>query len=305
MGPMEVLIVETLEPEVVQWLSQRHPVRYAPELEHDEEGLRASLADASALIAPATIAVNARTLHDAPMLRVVGRVGPGVENIDLEGCARAGVEVIRSNGASAIAEAEFVVGALIRMMRCTSLETNQYAGRELNGATVGLVGMAPAARPLAQLLAAFNARVVGYDPSLHASDGLWPRWDIEPMSLRELMESSDAVCVQLAFFSRYRGLFGERFLPGCKPGQVLVNLGYSELFDESALAEALTSGRIAAAWFDHAEPDLLGPGRPLHGIANLRVTPRQAGKTDASRMRGAWAVARRIDDLLSRTQSMY
>jgi phosphoglycerate dehydrogenase-like enzyme len=163
---------------------------------------------------------------------------------------------------------------------------------------VGIVGMAAAAKPLAKLLAAFGATVLGYDPAVHASDALWARWGVEPLGLSELMESCDGVCVLLTYFSRYRGLLGERFLGACKPNQVLVSLAHSSLFDEYALAEALTGGRLAAAWFDSMEPGMLDPGRPLRHLDTLQVTPRVASTTLESRSRSAWAVARRIDELL-------
>jgi D-3-phosphoglycerate dehydrogenase / 2-oxoglutarate reductase len=113
-----------------------------------------------------------------------------------------------------------------------------------------------------------------------------------------LMELSDGVCVQLTYFSRYQGLIGERFLPHCKPNQVLVSVAHSSLFDETALADVLGTGRMAAAWFDSLEPGVLDPGRPLAEIDTLQITPRVAATTRESRVRAAWAVARRIDELL-------
>jgi phosphoglycerate dehydrogenase-like enzyme len=174
-------------------------------------------------------------------------------------------------------------------------------GRELGGATIGLVGMPPAARMVAQLLSGFSARIIGYDPALHASDSVWPLWQVVPAGLRELVERSDVMCVQLDYYSRYHGLLGDRFLPYCKPHQVVVSTGHSALFDETALAAALKSGRIAAAWLDSLEPGALDAGRPLHGIETLQVTPRVAGTTRESRQRSAWAVARRIDELIDLT----
>jgi phosphoglycerate dehydrogenase-like enzyme len=106
------------------------------------------------------------------------------------------------------------------------------------------------------------------------------------------------MCVQLSYFSRYHGLLGDRFLPHCKPSQVLVSTTRSALFDETSLAAALKSGRIAAAWLDSLEPGALDSDRPLHGIETLQVTPRIAATTRESRQRSAWAVARRIDELL-------
>jgi phosphoglycerate dehydrogenase-like enzyme len=235
------------------------------------------------------------------MLRAVGRLSAGAENIDVDACARAGVEVVRPSNATAAAEAEFVIGALLQMLRRVPVVNAEglLVGRELGGSTVGLVGMTPTARPLAQLLGAFGARVIGYDPAVHSSDPLWHRWRVEPVGLRELMEECEAVSVMLTYFTRYHGLLGERFLPFCRPNQVMVCIAPSSVFDEAALADALGTGRMAAAWFDSMEPGMLEPGRPLHEIDTLQITPRVSSTTRESRVRSAWGVARRIDELLT------
>lgn len=284
----------------MQWLGDRHAVRYAPELARDARALRQALYDVRALVIPPSVAIDAQVLHFAPLLKAVGRLSAGAENIDLDACARSGVEVVRSSTASAVAEAEFMIGGLLAMLRRVPVLNGEglLVGRELGGSTVGLVGMVPTARSVAQLLAAFGARVVGYDPTVHASDSVWNRWRIEPISLRDLFEQSDAVCVQLSYFSRYKGLLGERLLPHCKPNQVLMSVTHSSVFDESSLADVLLSGRMAAAWMDGLEPGALDPTRPLHDIDTLQVTPRVAGTTRESRIRSAWTIARRIDEIL-------
>jgi D-3-phosphoglycerate dehydrogenase / 2-oxoglutarate reductase len=298
---MDLLIIEPLEADVTQWLAERHEVRVAPELADDPRAFRGALYNVRALILPPSVPLDAQTLRHAPVLRGVGRVSAGAENIDLDACARAGVEVLRSLTASAQAEAEFMIGALLQMLRRVPVAgaDGMRVGRELGAATVGMVGMAPAARPMAQLLRAFGSKVVGYDPGLHASDSLWQRWAVTPLGLRDLFEQCDAVCVQLNYFSRYHGLIGERFLPVAKPDQVIVSLSHSSLFDESALATALRSGRVAAAWLDSLEPGALDEGRPLAGIATLQVSPRLASTSRESRERSAWTVARRMDELLA------
>lgn len=298
---MDLLIVEPLEPEVVQWLEARYRVRVAPALARDPLALRRAVVGVRAMITPPSVAVDEAVLAAAPMLRAVGRLSAGVENIDLEACTRAGVEVVRPTGASAPAEAEFVVGALLQLLRRVPVVNAEglLVGRELGGARVGLVGMTPAAQPLAALLTAFGAEVLAYDPALHASDPLWAAWGVRPAGLRELFAQCDAVAVLLAYFSRYRGLIGERFLAGARPNQVLVSLALSSVFDEAALAEVLDSGRVAAAWFDSLEPGALDPGRPLSTVENLQVSPRVASTTRESRQRSAWVVARRIDELLA------
>lgn len=298
---MDLLIVEPIETEVLHWLQQRHQVRYAPELARDPRRFRQNLFNVRAAVLPPQLRIDAETLSFAPLLRAVGRVGPGLENIDIDACVRAGIELVRGTAATAPAEAEFLIGALINLLRPGTMGGRVGAGRELASATVGLVGLAPAARSLSALLSGFGSRLVGYDPTLHASDVLWGRWRIEPMGLREILESADAVCVQLPYYSRYQGLLGERYLPQCKPGQVLISTSHSALFDEAALALALRSGRLAAAWLDSVEPGLLDEGRPLHGAPNLHTSSRLAGYTQESRVRSVWTVAQRLDEILSQT----
>jgi D-3-phosphoglycerate dehydrogenase / 2-oxoglutarate reductase len=301
---MDLLIVEPLEDEVMQWLAARHPLRCAPELALDPRGFRQSLYNVRAAIVPPSVAVDMQTLQYAPVLRAIGRVSAGAENIDAEACARAGIELVRSANATAPAEAEFVIGALLSLLRRVPVAgaDGLWLGRELGAATVGLVGMPPAARSIAQMLGGFGTQIVGYDPALHASDSLWPRWRVTPLALRELLQQCDAVCIQLGWFSRYQGLLGDRFLAHCKPSQVIVCTTPSGIFDEAALAAALASGRIAAAWLDSLEPGALDAGRPLAAVAGtaaLQITPRVASTTRESRLRSAWAVARRIDELLA------
>jgi len=297
---MELLIVEPLDPEVLDWLSMRHAVTYAPHLAHDPREFRAALPRVRALVLPPSVAVDVPVLRAAPRLLTVGRLSSGAENLDLEACARAGVEVVRPATASANAEAEFAIGALLQLFRRVPVINAEglAVGRELGGSVIGIIGMTPAARPLANLLDTFGARVLGYDPAVHSADGLWARWGVEPMPLRELMEQSDGVCVLLTYFTRYHGLLGTRYLSDCKPSQVLVSLAPTGLFDEHALAQVLATRRMAAAWFDSMEPGLMDPGRPLHMIDAVQITPRVASTTRESRIRSAWSVAQRIDEIL-------
>ncbi|MEO5697668.1 MAG: NAD(P)-dependent oxidoreductase [Burkholderiaceae bacterium] len=300
---MDLLIVEPLEAEVMQWLRSRYALRYEPDLAHDPRAFRQALYNVRSIIVPASVTIDTQTLHYAPMLRAVGRVSAGAENIDLDACSRARVEVVRGLTATAQAEAEFMIGAVLSLLRRVPVigSDGMLVGRELGSATIGLVGMAPAARSMAQMLSGFGSRIIGYDPALHSSDSVFERWRVKPLGLRELLEQADAVCVQLGYFSRYRGLLGERFLPFCKPDQVVVSIAHSGLFNEAALAEALTSGRIAAAWLDSLEPGALDEDRPLYGIENLQITPRVASTTRESRQRSAWEVVKRIDELLNST----
>ena len=163
---MDVLIVEAMEPEVLEWLGARHPLRFAPELARDGRALRQTLFNVRALIAPASVVLDAQALRFAPVLRAVGRLSAGVESIDADAIARAGVEIVRPGTASAAAEAEFAIGSMLQLLRRVPVQSadGMLVGRELAGARVGLVGLPAAARTLAELLGAFGAGVSGYGP---------------------------------------------------------------------------------------------------------------------------------------------
>ena len=298
---MDVLIADTLEPEVLGWLSARHGVHCDPGLAREPSAFRRHLPQARAVVVPALLALDAPLLARAPLLRCVGRLTPSVDNIDVAACSARGIEIVRPSTAATVAEAEFAVGALLQMLRRVPVISPEglLVGRELNGSTIGIVGMTSTARPLAELLRAFGSRVVGYDPGLHATDPQWARWNVTPLGLRELVEQCDGVVVLLAYFSRYRGLLGERYLMRCRQDQVLVNLSSALILEEAALAEALTSGRMAAAWLDSVDRGMTAPGRPLHAIDSLQVTPRVASTTREAHLRASWDVARRLDRILT------
>lgn len=295
---MDLLVAEPLEAEVLEWLDARHEVFYAPRITEDPRVFLDAMARTRTALLPPRVAVDRRLLARAPRLQGIGRIVGGVERIDLHACARADVQILRCLDAAAPAEAEFMLGALMALLRPDPRERERFAGRELGHSTVGLVGMTASGRRLGRLLPTLGTRVIGYDPAVHASAPSWRRWGVSPSSLHELLATADAVCVQMDCYTRHAGLFGERVLSWCKPGQVLVSVAPIDLFDAAALAEALRSHRLTAAWFDHAGPEVRGSGHPLHGVRGLVTTPRLAAYTREARLRSAWGVARRLNHLL-------
>ena len=154
---------------------------------------------------PSSVSDRRRDARFRTGAAAIGRVSAGSENIDVEACERRKVEVVRSLTASARAEAEFVIGAMLSLLRRVPVRAadGSVAGRELGGATIGLVGMPPSARTIAQLLGVFGVRILGYDPALHATDPSWADWQVTHAGLREIVERADVLCVQLDYFSRY------------------------------------------------------------------------------------------------------
>ena len=299
---MDVLIVEPMEPEVLQWIGARHPMRYAPQLERDPRGLRQALFNVRALIIPSSVALDAAALQFAPVLRAVGRLSSGAENLDADACARNGIEVVRTgqrqrHGRGRVRDRRDAAVAAPRAGarqrrpdgRARTRRRDGRAGRHAGGRS-------PAGRTARRLRregarlrpgAARVRRAVGALEDRAARAARTGRAQRRAVRDAELLHALQGPARRAVPAARAR------------KGRCWSTWPHSSLFDEAALAEVLGSGRMAAAWFDSMEPGLLDPERPLHAIGNLQITPRVASTTRESRIRSAWAVARRIDEILS------
>jgi len=295
-----------LVPEAQAWLEARHAVECRPDLATDPSALRKAMYKAQAVVLPRKVVVTREFLDFAPLLKALARMHVGTDNTDLEACRERRVRVIQATTANVRSNAEYLLASLLLLYRrgiASSLLGDRHAdirlGRELNGSTVGLLGLAPTAHTLALLLHSLGARLVGYDPAVHHTAPIWNRLRVQPVGLADLMAQSDAVSVQVMYASRYQGFVNDKVLAHCKPGQVWVGISRSALFDPPALAKALTDGRIEAAMLDGAEAGFASRGTPLHEVSNLFLTPRLGSHTQESRVRASWYVAHRMHETLA------
>jgi D-3-phosphoglycerate dehydrogenase len=303
---LEILLLEQLAPEAQAWLQERHRVEFRPELADDAAALRRQLYNVQAVVLPRSTVVTREFLQGAPLLRAIGRLHVGSENIDLEACRNFGVRVVQGAHAHVRSNAEYLLASLLLLMRSgigAALRGDPDAaatvGRELHGSEVGLVGLTPSGHALAILLHALGARLLGYDPAVHHTASVWRRLRIQPVGLQELLARADAVSVQVPYASRFQGFFNEKVLAHCKPGQVWASTTHSAVFDPEALAHALTDGRIQAALLDGADPGFAARGSALYKLPNLHLTPRLAPLTRESRLRASWYVAQRLHETLA------
>lgn len=302
---MEILLLDALVPEATAWLEKHHQVYFRPELAGDLAGLKQAGRKVSGIVVPRQTVVTSALLNCLPKLEVLGRMHAGRDNLDLDACKTRGIKVIHASSANVRSNAEFLLTALLLLYRrgvVSALLGNRYAttrlGRELNGSTVGVLGLAPAAHALAGMLTALGARLIGYDPAVHHSAPVWNELGIQPVTLPDMLSLADAVSVQILYANRFKGFVGERVLSHCRPGQVWVSISHSELFDPAALAAALNDGRMDACVIDGVEAEFLGPASPLRGVKNLTVTPRLGSHTHEARLRSSWYVAHRMHDTL-------
>jgi phosphoglycerate dehydrogenase-like enzyme len=303
---VDILLLETLIPEAMAWLSARHSLSFRPDLAHDPRALAHSTNDCRAVVLPRTVMVTQNFLDLAPKLEAVARLHVGTDNTDLEACRERGVRVVQANSANVRSNAEFLLASLMMMYRrgfISALMGNKdyqlQIGREINGSTIGILGLSPTAHTLAGLLNALGARVIGYDPAVHHTSPLWVNLRVQPVSLLELMSTADAVSVQMHYASRFKGFINDNVLGAIKPGQKWVATSRSSLFDPDALARALLDGRIEGCLLDGVEKDFLKADSPLLSAKNLYMTPRIGSHTVEARERAGWYVAHRLHDALA------
>jgi D-3-phosphoglycerate dehydrogenase / 2-oxoglutarate reductase len=298
---MKLLIVEKLEKDVLDWLASRYSTRFAPELAADTRGLRLALHDVEAVVLPANIKVDSAWLLQAPVLKVLGRMSDSIDAQERMACEQAGVLSVGCSLSGSRAQAEFMLSCMLSLLRNVPAASvdGHWMGRELGGSTVGLLGLTRASKPLAQWLASMGAKVVGWDPELPAEDVVWSRWGITHLTQQSLLQQADALCLQ---WSTGQGeCLNEHLMRFCKRHQVWVSTSPLSVLPLPALTRSLSSGMLAAAWFDGssvvnaiADTD----AKALAALPQVQLTNQLAVRTLDAWQRAGWEVARRLDQLL-------
>ena len=306
---MKVVVCEFMDQPAVAKLRTRFGVTYAPQLVDDRAALLSQLHSADALIVRNRTRVDAELLAAAPRLRVVGRLGVGLDNIDLPACAARGIQVIPASGANARAVAEYVVATAMLLLRGVYLSSVEVAagawprarlseGREIAGKTLGLVGFGDIGRCTARLAAALGMRVLAHDPMVDPHSPIWTQTGATPRELDALLAESDVVSLHVPLTPQTRHLIDAGKLALMRSGAVLVNTARGGVIDEQALAAALRSGRLGGAALDVFEHEPLAAGSPLAGLRNLILTPHVAGVTRESNARVSTMIAEKVGDFL-------
>ena len=306
---MDILLLDALVPEAVAWLETRHSVGYRPELAEDLVALRKLAYKTKGIVFPRQAVVTREFLDFLPKLKAVCRLHVGTDNTDLEACNERGIKVIHASSANVRSNAEYLLSSLLLLYRrglVSALMGRRYPGaqmgRELHGSTVGILGLAPTAHTLANMLHGLGVRLIGYDPAVHHTAPIWERLNIQPVTLPELMGQSHAISVQMLYAARYKGFVSSKLLTHCRRHQLWVGISRSQLFDEGALAEALSDGRIEACVLDGADATFGEENSPLHGLKNMFMTPRLCSQTHEARLRSSWYVAHRMHQAISNVE---
>ena len=301
----EIVICEFMDEAAVATLAARFELISDPRLVDDRTGLLRLLRDARALIVRNRTQVDTEMLAAAPALRVIGRLGVGLDNIDTAACAARGIKVIPATGANADSVAEYVLlaaGVLLRQAFAASEEVAEgqwprarYSeGRELAGKLLGMVGFGSVGRRLATKARAFGMRIAAYDPLLSPEDQVWRELGTLRLGLDDLVAESDIVSLHLPLADETRNLFDRDRLARMKRGAILVNTARGGIVDEAALAEMLRFGRIGGAAIDVFAHEPLPARSALAGAPNTLLTPHVAGVTVESNRRVSMFVAGQV-----------
>jgi (S)-sulfolactate dehydrogenase len=302
---MKIVIAEFMDEVAVATLRARFDTRYEPTLVDRRAELLPLLAGASALIVRNRTQVDAALLEAAPGLRVIGRLGVGLDNIDVPACTARGITVIPATGANAGAVAEYVLGtamALLRLAYTRSTETaagdfapaRQGRTRPFAGKTLGLIGFGGIGQLTARLAQGLCVNVIAHDPMIDDAAPVWQRTGVVATPLAVLLAQSDIISLHVPLTTQTRNLIDHTALARMKPGALLINSARGGIVDEVALAAALRSGHLGGAAIDVYDEEPLVAGTAFAGLANLILTPHIAGVTLESNVRVSALIAERV-----------
>jgi D-3-phosphoglycerate dehydrogenase len=268
--------------------------------------LLAELANADALVVRSATRVDAELLAAAPVLKVVGRAGVGVDNIDVEQATRRGVLVINSPTGNVVSAVEHTFAILLALLRripaaAASLregrwERGRFTGTELEGKAMGIVGLGQVGSRVATRAAAFGARVLAFDPYVPSerAEELGARL----VELDELLSTSDIVTLHATATESSKKMIGREALARMKKSAVLVNVARGNLVDHEALEEALAAGRIGGAALDVFDPEPPRADDPIFRMDNVVATPHLGASTREAQERVAIQTLEAVRDAL-------
>ncbi len=282
---MKIVIAEKMAAGAVQLL-RNEPDWTVITPEQINGNLNSVLGDADALIVRSAVQVNGDVLSAAGRLRVIGRAGVGVDNIDLDAATKAGIAVMNTPGANAVAVAEHTLALMLAMarhipradstMHAGKWEKKSLEGTELRGKTLGIIGLGRVGLEVARRARVFDMKLLAHDPFV--TQAIARDHGVQLAELDEIYSSADYLALHVGLTPQTAGMINEKSLAIMKPGVRIVNCARGELVDEAALAAALASKHVAAVALDvfTQEPP---KNSPLLALENVIATPHIAGST--------------------------
>jgi D-3-phosphoglycerate dehydrogenase len=269
------------------------------------EELKKEIGKYDALIIRSATKVTADIIEAAENLKVVGRAGSGLDNVDRTAATKKGIVVMNTPGGNTITTAEHAVALMLSMarqipqatssMKAGKWEKKKFRGVELYGKTLGIMGLGNIGAHVARVAQGMGMNVITYDPFL--SEEKAKRLGVKAVTLDELIESSDFITIHTPLTKETKGCINKESISRMKDGVRIINAARGGLVDEEALCEALKSGKVAAAAFDVFEKEP-PEGSPLLELDNMVTTPHLGASTDEAQENVATAVSEQIVDFL-------
>ena len=298
---MKVLVTEPLSQNGLDLLRQEFEVDVVPDLARG--GLADAIGSYSALIVRSQTKVTADVLERAEALKVVGRAGIGLDNVDVDAATRRGIMVVNSPQSNILSAAEHTVAMILAQARnipqahaalkSGTWERERFQGVELHGKTLGIIGLGRVGTMVAARSAAFGMRLVGYDPYVSKERAKSVGVELMP-TLEAVLVQSDVVTIHLPRTPETEGLIGERQIALMRDGARLVNTSRGGIVDEHALVDALRDGKLAGAALDVFEQEPVPPAHPLLVYEQVVVTPHLGASTREAQDKAGTAIAEMV-----------
>ena len=294
-----VLIAEELSPATLEALGPDFDIRHADGANRAE--LLPALAEANAVLIRSATAMDAEALAAAPHLKVIARAGVGLDNVDIKAATEAGVMVVNAPTSNIVSAAELAIAHILSLARHiprahSSLASGEwkrsaFTGVELFEKTVGIIGLGRIGALVAERLAGFGVRLLGFDPYVQPARA--SQMGIELTTLEDLMKQSDFISIHIPKTPETAGMIGLEELKSAKASLRIVNASRGGIIDEDALHTALSEGWIAGAGLDVfvSEPP---KDSPLLGLPNIVVTPHLGASTEEAQEKAGISVARSV-----------
>ncbi len=304
---MKILVAEWMLPEGLRELENAATVEYDPEMWQNTETLRQKLGSADALIVRNQTRVDASLIESGALLKAIGRLGVGLDNIDLAAARENGMPVVYARNANATSVAEYVMAAILTVCRDISgasadvktggWDWGMFGGVEVYGKTLGLVGLGEISHRVARRAGAFGMRVLGCDPFVAPYDYPVVETGVDLVDLDALLAASDFVSLHVPLDDGTRNLFSAETFGKMKPGAWLINTSRGGVVNEADLARALDDDEIGGAILDVLEEEPPDES-PLREHEKVILTPHVAGLTQEAQVRTSVLVAREVVKVL-------
>ena len=303
-----ILITEFMNQKQVEQLSALHNVNYEPELYPNKEAIIENSSDVHALIVRNKTKVDMQLISSMKNLKVIGRLGVGLDNIDVDYCKEKNVPVIIAEAANARSVSEYVMMGLLTLFRGIQSSTedvlkgewdrNKHTGSEINGKTLGIVGIGTIGQIVAKNAKNMGMNVIGNDIEISDDDPLWSKLNIQCCTFEELVHKSNAITIHVPLTNKTHNLFTEKEFEKMVRGSYIINSSRGGIVNETDLLKYLKNGHLGGAMLDVFENEPLNDSGMFSDVKNLILTPHIAGLTLESNVRVSQTISDNVLDYL-------